>query len=56
MARGGSGWILGRTSQQAVARALPREVLEPPSLEAFKKHAYIVLRNMVSWAILMVGG
>ena len=32
---------------------LPREVVESPSLEVFKKH--VVLRDIVQWATLVVG-
>ena len=32
---------------------LPREVVESPSLEVYKKH--VVLRNIVQWATLVVG-
>ena len=32
---------------------LPREVVEAPSLEVFKKH--VVLRDIVQWATLVVG-
>jgi len=32
------------------------EVVESPSLEAFKKHSDVVLRGMVGEEILVVGG
>ena len=35
---------------------LLREVVESPPLVVFKKQSDIVLRNMVSWAILVVCG
>ena len=35
---------------------LPREVVESPSLGACKKHRDVVLRDMVSGEILVVGG
>lgn len=35
---------------------LPREVGQSLSLQAFKKHVDAVLRDMVEWPILMVGG
>jgi len=44
--RGGSGWILGKNSSQKVVRLwnrLPRNTVDSPSLEAFKKRTFISL-------------
>ena len=35
---------------------LSRKVVESPNLEVFKKHTVVALRDMVLWAILVVGG
>jgi len=34
---------------------LPREMMESPSLEAFKGRLDVVLGAMIQWAILVVG-
>jgi len=48
-ARGGSGWILGKNSlhQWSGAGMGCSEVMKSPPLEAFKKHADVVLRSVV---------
>ena len=46
-ARGGSGWILGSISSQK-EQWLPMEVVESPSLEVFKNHGAVALRDVVS--------
>lgn len=35
---------------------LLRAVVEPPSLELFKKSVDVILRNVGYWATLVVGG
>jgi len=50
-ARGDSGWMLGKDllSERAVRHwnRLPRKVAESLSLEAFKNHLHVILRDMV---------
>jgi len=49
-ARGSSGWMLGKIPSQRVVmqwHRLPREVVESSSLEAFKKHVDMALRDVV---------
>ena len=35
---------------------LPMEMVESLSLEVFKKHVDVIYREMVQWAVLVVGG
>ena len=35
---------------------LPREAVWLTPLEVFKKHGHVVLRDMVYWAVFVVGG
>ena len=35
---------------------LPKELVKSLSLEVLKKHLDVVLRDMVSWEILVIGG
>ena len=50
-ARGDTGWILGKSfSQERVIKywnGLPREVVESPSLDVFKKRLVVALGAMV---------
>jgi len=60
-ARGRPGWILRKTyfQKERVIRhwnGVPRKLVETLSLEVFKNHIDIVLRNVVYWATLVVNG
>jgi len=50
-ARGGSGWILGKTYSSKLVRqwhGLHREVVQSPSLEVFKSRVDVALRDVGS--------
>jgi len=58
-ARGDPGRMLGNTtSLRAVRRwiGLLREGVKSPSMEVFKKRLDVILRETISWKILVIGG
>ena len=54
--RGGLGWILGRSFSQRVVthwNRLPKEVVDAPSLEAFKARLDVALGSLVWWLVTL---
>ena len=52
--RGVSGWTLGKISSHC--DGLPRERPQSAFLDVFRKRLDVLLRDMVQWEIVVVGG
>ena len=51
-ARGGLDWILGKICVAKHSKRLPKEVVESPSLEVFKRHVGVGHDLVVDLAVL----